>query len=228
MLPDAVSEAILRNKFYEFETSLAIIRALRPGDCFVDIGAHVGYFTTLASMLVGSTGIVIAFEPTPATYTYLQHNTQELTNVQAYNAAVFESSCEIELRDFGPGWAAFNSLIGDRRDAKYRRLPTRYRVQAVSLDAHASANVYVPSMVKIDAESAEMFILRGMKRILKIDRPIVIMEVGDYGDDGPRTRDLLNYIRDAGYTVMDPTASGLTLHSLQDHYTYANVVCVPR
>jgi len=53
--------------FFEEGLTRAIIEKLRPGDTFVDIGAHVGYYTILASLLVGAEGHVVAFEPTPRT-----------------------------------------------------------------------------------------------------------------------------------------------------------------
>ena len=51
---------------YERETSAWLASALEPGDVFFDVGAHAGYFTLLGALQVGSTGIVVAFEPTPA------------------------------------------------------------------------------------------------------------------------------------------------------------------
>jgi hypothetical protein len=41
----------------------AMMTALKPGDVFLDVGAHHGYFSTIAARVVGPTGRVIAFEP---------------------------------------------------------------------------------------------------------------------------------------------------------------------
>ncbi|MFI6803884.1 hypothetical protein ACIBO6_02520 [Streptomyces luteogriseus] len=38
---------------------------LAPGDTVVDAGAHTGYFTVLASRLVGPAGRVVAIESSP-------------------------------------------------------------------------------------------------------------------------------------------------------------------
>lgn len=38
---------------------------LAPGDTFIDVGANVGYFSLLASRLVGKSGVVVAIEPSP-------------------------------------------------------------------------------------------------------------------------------------------------------------------
>jgi hypothetical protein len=51
------------------------LRALvRPGDVFVDVGAHVGYFSLLAASRVGEEGAVIAVEPEPRNLRLLRAN----------------------------------------------------------------------------------------------------------------------------------------------------------
>lgn len=48
---------------YEKAVTDAVMTALKPGDVFVDVGAHLGYFSALAARAVGPTGRAIAFEP---------------------------------------------------------------------------------------------------------------------------------------------------------------------
>jgi FkbM family methyltransferase len=47
---------------------------LRPGQTFVDVGAHVGYFSVLAAKRVGPTGTVIAIEPEARNLDLLHRN----------------------------------------------------------------------------------------------------------------------------------------------------------
>jgi len=49
-------------------------QALKPGDVFLDVGANVGYYTLLASRLVGDTGRVIAVDASPSVYEILSRN----------------------------------------------------------------------------------------------------------------------------------------------------------
>jgi hypothetical protein len=49
---------------------------ITPGDLVIDVGAHTGYFTLLASQLVGPTGSVVAIEPSPAFHQILTANIQ--------------------------------------------------------------------------------------------------------------------------------------------------------
>src|SRR5216683_2563800 len=50
---------------YELDVQHALKRLLRPGDVFYDIGANAGFFSLLATKLVGPTGRVVSFEPLP-------------------------------------------------------------------------------------------------------------------------------------------------------------------
>ena len=64
---------------YEEETTFAVYRILKPGDVFVDVGAHIGWFTLLAAEIVGPQGKVLAIEPEWKNYKRLQDNL-ELNN----------------------------------------------------------------------------------------------------------------------------------------------------
>ena len=51
---------------------------LRPGDAVVDGGANIGYWSLVASRLVGARGLVLAYEPSPETQARLQANLLDL------------------------------------------------------------------------------------------------------------------------------------------------------
>jgi len=75
-LPVGTEIYLGKGKAHPAETKLArfLIQQLKPGDIFIDVGAHYGYFSLLASQLVGTTGKVFAFEAAPETYKCLQKN----------------------------------------------------------------------------------------------------------------------------------------------------------
>src|ERR671919_200683 len=50
---------------YEYAMRHLFERTVERGDIVYDVGAHVGFYTLLASVLVGPTGRVLAFEPLP-------------------------------------------------------------------------------------------------------------------------------------------------------------------
>jgi hypothetical protein len=57
---------------YEAEKQKAFIKQVKSGDVFYDIGAHIGFYTLLASKLIGDRGRVYAFEPLPRNIFYLK------------------------------------------------------------------------------------------------------------------------------------------------------------
>src|SRR4029079_13353817 len=59
---------------YEENTVALMTRLLKPGDCFVDVGANIGYLTLVGARLVGPTGTVIAFEPLSKARRWLERN----------------------------------------------------------------------------------------------------------------------------------------------------------
>jgi FkbM family methyltransferase len=64
----------LLSMFFEPETTRVFLDLLKPGQTFVDVGAHIGYYTLLAARLVGPDGRVYAFEPAPANLALLMKN----------------------------------------------------------------------------------------------------------------------------------------------------------
>jgi tRNA/tmRNA/rRNA uracil-C5-methylase (TrmA/RlmC/RlmD family) len=78
--------------FGMWEPSLTrwIQERLAPGDIFIDVGANIGYYSLLASKLVGHSGSVVAIEPSPKIFSALQHNLalNHIENVRVVNMAV--------------------------------------------------------------------------------------------------------------------------------------------
>ena len=70
----AMTYVILRDGMWEPAETALIRSQLKPGDTFIDVGANFGYYTVLASKLVGPTGRVIAFEPDPRSFQLLERN----------------------------------------------------------------------------------------------------------------------------------------------------------
>ena len=62
---DVCGDAIFIGSFFEEAERRFVDRFLRPGMVVLDLGAHHGFYTLLASRKVGPKGRVIAFEPSP-------------------------------------------------------------------------------------------------------------------------------------------------------------------
>lgn len=158
LIPEHVSLRIFGFGYFEEGLTKMVLEYLKPGDTFFDIGAHFGYFTLLASSIVGERGQVHSFEPTPSTFAILQSNVGGGSNVILNNCAVFSKETTLSFNDYGAEYSAFNSSTNERAD---RPNPPTFEAQAISLDQYICSKKIVPSFVKIDAEGAEYQILTG-------------------------------------------------------------------
>lgn len=224
MLPEPLSCQVFAYHFFEEGLTAFMLSELGAGQRVYDVGAHYGYFTRLASRLVGPTGAVHSFEPTPRTFARLEQNTRDLENVTCNRAAVWHVTEMVRLKDFGASHSMFNSLMAPRLKDAEACPAIELDVQALSLDEYAS-KYGTPDFVKIDAESAEWSILRGMDDVLRERKPILTVEVGDYDVPGaPLSRTLLDYVIGLGYEPFQYHDGRIEPHALQESYEYDNIL----
>lgn len=221
--------AILAFGFFEPNLTNFFVRFLKDGDVFLDIGAHIGYYSSLGSHLVGEKGQVHCFEPTPRTFTSLAQNTFGKKNVTINNRAVMDSDTEIEFSDYGPKYSAFNSFK-NREGATMGFLskPDKIKIKTVSIDKYCAEKAITPTLIKIDAEGAEHIILNAMSNILKNIRPIITIEVAG-GDEWVENRhQSLKTLTDNRYLPYEATLDGyLQPHTERSTYEYDNLIFIP-
>jgi FkbM family methyltransferase len=232
VLPENVSLSIYRYGVQEYDLSRAFLEYLKPGMTFFDVGAHFGYFTCLASRLVGPGGQVHAFEPTPSTFEILAENAATRPNVRANNLAVFSKATTLRLNDFGVEFSAFNSICSEARMSQEQRElvgPARAcDVQAVRLDDYVARSGARPQAIKIDAESAELEILRGAEEVLKEIRPAISLEVGDYAVPGVASSSMIvQHLTERGYVPHEWREGALRRHEARSSYAYGNLLFLP-
>jgi FkbM family methyltransferase len=224
-LPDSVSELVYRFGIYEPPVTWFLLSQLRPGMTVFDVGAHLGYFTSLASHLVGEAGAVHAFEPTPDTFALLSLNAATRSNVHVNPSAAWSIDTTLQLTDFGRRFSGHNSLFAPRFSPG-TRMPepaSIHRVEARALDGYG----VTPHFVRIDAESAEAHIIDGMTAIMRT-KPMLCLEVGDMGvPDVPSSRELVTKVIELGYDVFEYADCSLTPHTLRDQYEYDNLLMLP-
>jgi FkbM family methyltransferase len=139
-----------------------VTRLLQPGDTFIDVGANIGYYTVLASRLVGSSGRVVAFEPDPVAASFLRKNLL----LNAIDGAVVEQKAVSDEN------GTIQLYLAPENKGDHRTIPTEEAretidVEAVRLDDYASSLGGRIDMVKVDTQGAEGFILRGMEGVIE-------------------------------------------------------------
>ncbi len=221
-------------QLYEPNTSQILIKYLREGDIFVDIGSHIGYFTLLAASLVGSKGNVLAFEPEPVNYNLLLENIKlnGLQNVSLYKVALGSEEKQTQFFQANPelandgGHALWDIVryLEDDRDPEYvAEFRKCIQVTLKRLENCLPNNFPNIRMIKIDVEGAEMGVLQGSDRILRAGVPYVICEIHDFAlsQMGCNQFELRRYMYDLGYkSYVIPPIGDFQLIEIPEGETY--------
>jgi FkbM family methyltransferase len=171
----------------ETDQTAAIARELHAGMTFYDVGANVGYYTILASRLVGPSGQVTAFEPLIRNLSYL-HRHKELNSAENVRILPFAVSNRSGTATFSVGNV---SAMGKIDDAGEILVPT------ITLDEAANLLDILPQVIKIDVEGAEFEVLQGSKDLLSSAEPIIFLST----HSTILREKCLRLLTDGGYTV---------------------------
>jgi FkbM family methyltransferase len=226
-------EYLVKNELYESETLQCLTSMLKDGDCFIDIGAHIGYFSLLASLMVGNEGQVFSFEPEDSNYLHLNTHISEnnLSNIQAINAALGAESKEAQFfinLDADGGHALWNVGLLDSNE-KSRANPTVRNINVFSLDdVFKDRELNSLKLIKIDAEGADYDILRGgINTILKYDFPYIICEINrfDLQQMGTNEEAFRHFMKELGYDTYLLNDSGSNIVKLlPEHHVESDYI----
>lgn len=176
---------------YEKAVTDAVMTALKPGDVFVDVGANIGYFSTMAARLVGASGCVIAFEPNAHARDALR--AMAVRNdvdriIEIVPLAVTEREADVTLYTSED---AMSCSTLDPEQSPMRQSVT-FRpatvVRTTSLDEWLAQHPDLASRVrciKIDVAGAESRVLQGMTRTLAASGVTILCET-TIGSDADR------------------------------------------
>lgn len=179
---------LLNGSVYDPETTQYLVQNLREGSVFVDIGAHIGWFSLVASRIVGKTGKVFAFEPDRSNYTrFLEHlEVNGIENVVPFNMAVSSTSGLAPFHinsDNDGGHALYDPGVHECNE-ETRREHRVIEVPAISVDTFLVDFLgdRTVDILKVDTEGAELSVLQGACHLLDIGRiRSVIAEVNPVG-----------------------------------------------
>jgi FkbM family methyltransferase len=135
---------------HEYADMAFVMHFLKPGELLVDVGANVGSYSLLAAAECGAR--VLAFEPVPATYDWLQQNiavNQLQQNIAAFNMALGAME----------GTATMTSTLDAQNHITSQPGQHTISVPVQRLDDRLQGEV--PALIKIDVEGAEDQVLAG-------------------------------------------------------------------
>jgi FkbM family methyltransferase len=198
LLCDAADAAVtpgLLSGHYESHLTAVFERYCTPGMTVIDVGANLGYYSLLASKLVGTTGRVIALEPNSENCRLLLSSLRlnGVTNVQLLPVAA----------DAAAGWAYYSTHVGSNggliEDGDLLSHPGTV-VPTFRLDDLVDGPI---GFLKMDVEGAEGRVVQGATQTIERDRPIVTTELKEEmlrRVSDSTVADYLGYFERLGYT----------------------------
>lgn len=208
----------------EASTIAMFRRLVKPGDCVVDVGGHIGYFTLLFANLVGPTGTVFVFEPSVDNLLYLHLNVDDKPNVNVAELALCDRSGAADF--FVEELTGQNcSLIENYSVLKANAGEswTGSGVRTVSVPCTTFDDFLAtigrpmaPNVVKIDAEGSEFEILCGMRNTLQSPELVLMVEVTR------KHREVLDLIKAHGFKILDGDGNRVSF----PHSAVGNIFCV--
>jgi FkbM family methyltransferase len=184
---DIIHEILIEDQYH-------IKQLIKPGDTVVDIGAHIGVFSLLAS---GSARKVYAFEPVPGNFQLFSQNValNKIPNISLFNKAVLGENREVKvyLSDWNTG---AHSIFGHH--CSY------VEIQGITLkDIFENQDIERINLLKLDCEGAEYdIILKTPKEYMrKIDRIILEQHITTETKKEFHEGILVDYLRKNGFCV---------------------------
>lgn len=197
----------------ESEQTLAMMNEFSAGKVFFDIGANVGYYSILASKIVGEKGAVVAFEPVMRNLVFLQQHV-EINNAHNVKVLPFALSDKNSVATFSLGQ---NSAMGHLADENGNSEHLVY-VPTITLDEISEKVNLLPDVMKIDVEGAEMDVFHGAERVLREAKPTIFLST-----HSPELRvECLNFLRGIGYEVKSMLPEGEDSHEFIAKFKFKN------
>ncbi|MBO94573.1 MAG: hypothetical protein CMI32_06720 [Opitutales bacterium] len=181
----------------------ACIEASRGLTCVLDIGAHIGLVSLPLSTVVATDGTVYAFEPATGNSAYLfQHLAMnKISNVEVVSNLVGAES--LDRVDFFE--SNDDSGMNTIAETGIRHGYASTKKRQITLDNFCKDRRLKPELIKIDAEGAEVGILKGAIETLRLHKPIIFLSVHPRHiiELGSTVDDLEQFLEDLDYKITD-------------------------
>jgi len=178
---------------------------LKAGDCFYDVGAHIGFFSLIAAKIVGPTGHVYAFEPDPQNVSLVKLHCErnEARRIAVMQTAVWDSSRELTFERSQEASSRMEGRVNQAQESKGDMI----QIAAISLDDFffSDGRGEPPNLIKIDVEGGEFEVLSGARRLLGDFRPSILCEIHSHETVKPVEK----FLADCGYMFIESPAEAL-------------------
>jgi len=212
---DLIQRHIMFFGMWEPNLTAFLQRRLSAGDVFVDLGANVGYFTLLASRLVGETGAVVAIEAAPHIFRRLQENLirNNVANARTVEAAVAAAPGTVDLYSGDHGNLGATTMVESRGYERVAQVAADQIGRLVTAQEFSRARI-----IKIDIEGAELPPLRALLELVPVlrDDVEVVVELSPHTlpEAGDSVAEIVGTFEQAGFHAYDLQNS----YSIADYF----------
>jgi len=209
-------------------------RELSPGDTFIEIGTKYGFYSLLAANLTGKDGIVVAIEPSTDAFEVLKLNTRNYPQVKSFNLLASDDHEEYWLFEFPIKYTDYNTIHMDPflagNDWYTSNLPIKSKRLGVIPDELIDEQGWTPTIVKIDAENAELKIVTGLIKTVKKVYPDFILRLWHGHRNNDNQRAAIHLLISLHYDLfgLEEDGSLCQLHESElDQYPYEDIILKP-
>jgi len=202
-----IGTQLVRTGVHDLVLTEALYRIAEPGDVCVDVGANIGYTTSVLASRAGPEGRVISYEPAPDMFALLTRNIRSwsgapLAEIEARQMAL--SNVESQLVLMTP-----SAHHGDPSSRTLEKVDDRLAAITVQSSTLDDMRLDTIDVLKIDVEGHELSVIQGCERLLA-GRQIRDLIFEEYRQ--PPTAVTLR-MAEAGYTVfrIEQRTGGLRL-----------------
>lgn len=183
-LPGGMDVFLFGAKTHDSEIRLAKFFIRHINDCgqFIDVGAHIGYFSLLVDAIAKAEDVqsdIYSIEPASRSFELLKKNTAAFESIHSFHIALNDESGTTAYYELPDKYAEYNSMDvkqyeGTEWFQKIRLKKTE--VESLTLDALIEREKISPTLIKVDVEGAEYRVIKGALKSLAAFHPIVVME----------------------------------------------------
>jgi FkbM family methyltransferase len=207
---------------------------IKPNDYVLEIGGHIGYFTTFFADLVGVNGKVDVFEPSDINLFYLDkniklQNQQDCQNISIIKKGAGDINGTLDFyidpisgqnNSFVKNFEGF--LVNRQYSAETNALPIKVSADVVTLDSFFENKQKTPDFVKVDVEGFEWNVIQGFKQTIQKFRPILMIEIQQDSEK------LIDYFKGIGYCIYNEDLEDITNFNNNFSLYATNVFFKPR
>lgn len=176
---------------YEFEDSIFLLHYTKSSDVFFDIGANLGHYSLILS---GSKNcLTYSFEPVPETFSQLKK--QVLHNKLDDKISMFNLgfSNQTGFLNFSTDKGVMNHIVSDQEEKSIR-------IPVTTLDDWCET--VQPTIMKIDVEGFEKFVIEGGMQTIKNNMlKVILIEFNESGKKyGVTDKEVYQLLLDFGFS----------------------------